>query len=266
MVTTTKPLELEIVDSVAVYTLNRPEKLNAMNGEVFELFLEYLERCREPDVRAILLRGKGRAFCAGDDLSGTRPPTNRPRGYGHYNPSEAFTRASPYQIWQEMRYHPKPIVAAIHGYCVAAGADLALAADFRIVADNTQFGLVYIRRALVGGTWLLEKYVGLGKATELLLTGNTWDAAEVDRWGLATKVVPLDSLEEESLAYARMLASGPTKPMGYAKEALNRGMNVDIKQGLEYMIWANGFAANSEDSKEGRASFLEKREARFTGL
>jgi enoyl-CoA hydratase/carnithine racemase len=165
----------------------------------------------------------------------------------------------------EIRRMPKPVIAAVHGYALGAGCDVSMACDFRIVADNARFGLVFVRRGITGGTWMIQKHIGLAKATELLFTGEQFDATTAQQLGLVTKLVPLESLEEESLAFAAKMAAGPTKAIGFIKAALNRGMNVDVDQGMELNIAAQTLASQTEDSKEGRAAFQQRRDPVFQG-
>jgi enoyl-CoA hydratase/carnithine racemase len=259
----------ELEDGVGVITLNRPDKRNALNLDMFDHIRDALEACRGPACRAVVLQGAGPSFCAGDDISpggfGSGDQRARFGGYGHRNPSDYFAHPGPYWLVQALRFFPKPVVAGIQGHCAAIGADLALACDFRVAADDCRLSWPYAKLGMVGGTWLLERYVGLGRATELLLTGDQVDAATAHTWGLVTKVTPPERRVDETRALAARLADGPTKALGYTKEALNRGMNADLVAALEYMIWANGFSANASDRAEGIHAFLEKRPPRYTG-
>jgi len=266
--TATAPITFQQSDSVGIITLNRPEKLNAMNREVFEGFLDYLDQCREPSIRSIVIRGEGRAFCAGDDIGTVqqRDESGLPiGGYGSEHPRETIRRASPYRVTTEIYRHPKPVIAAVHGYTLAMGCEVALASDFRIVAEGTTFGIVNIRTGGVGGVWLLEKYVGLGKAKEFILTGDYWDVDQAEQMGLVTRRVPREDLDATALAYAERFVDLPTKVVGYAKAAIHHSMNVDIEDGHEQMIFANSLAVRTEDRAEGRLSFVEKRKPRYTG-
>ncbi|ALJ21902.1 enoyl-CoA hydratase/isomerase family protein [Microbacterium sp. No. 7] len=259
----------ETVGAVGVITLNRPEKLNALTLRMFAMMQDMLEECRSSRIRAVVFQGAGRAFTAGDDVSaeGFRAGAEERRhgDYGQNAPSSFFTHPGPYGLWRDIRFFPKPVIAAVQGHCAGAGADIALACDLRVAADDVKLSFPYAKLGLVGGTWLLEKYVGLGLATELLLTGRLVEAEEAKRLNLVTSVTTPEELHAEALRLAQSLAEGPTKAYGYTKEALNRGMNADIQQGLEYMLWANGFAVNARDYAEGRAAFVEKRPARYTG-
>ncbi len=254
--------------AIGVITLNRPEKLNAMNHEVFEGFLDYLEQCRDPSVRAIVIRGEGRAFCAGDDIGSIRPTDAMGGpigGYGTEHPRETIHRASPYRVTTEIYRHPKPVIAAVHGYTLAMGCEVALASDFRIVAEGTTFGIVNIRTGGVGGVWLLEKYVGLGKAKEFILTGEYWDVDQAEQMGLVTRRVDREDLDAAAIAYAERFLDLPGKVVGYAKAAIHHSLHVDIEDGHEQMIFANSLAVRTEDRAEGRRSFVEKRKPRYTG-
>ena len=246
-------------------TLNRPESLNAINSDLATEFIDALDECSaDEDIRAVLIRGAGRAFCAGDDVGGHRPREPRP-SRPISDPITGRKRPGYWRLMGEIRRLPKPVIAAVHGYALGAGCDVAMACDFRIVADNARFGLVFVKRGITGGTWMIEKHLGLAKATELLFTGEQFDALEAQRLGLVTKLVTPEALDEESLAYANKLASGPTKAIGFIKAALNRGMNVDVNQGMELNITAQNLASQTEDVKEGRLAFQERRDPVFQG-
>jgi 2-(1,2-epoxy-1,2-dihydrophenyl)acetyl-CoA isomerase len=252
--------------AVGVITLDRPDKLNALTLPMFEAVARALAEFREPECRAVLIRGEGRAFCAGDDIDPDRFRDGHAYPfYGQAAPSGYFDGPNPYWLWKALRSYPKPVVAALHGHCSGAGADIALACDLRVAAPDTRLGFPYIRLGYVGGTWLLAKYVGLGRASEILLTGDDVDAATALEWGLVNRVVDPGNLDAEAMALATRLAEGPTRTIGYTKEALNRGLTADLQQGLEYMVWANGFAANTQDRAEAAAAFAERRPPRFTG-
>jgi enoyl-CoA hydratase/carnithine racemase len=261
-----QPIIFEKLDALGMITLNRPEALNAINRPLAAAFVDSLEECAaDDDIRAVVIRGSGRAFCAGDDIGGRNPSGPRPESTGPVDPSRTIVRPAYYRIIREIRALPKPVVAAVHGYALGAGCDTALASDFRVAAEGTQFGLVFVKRGIIGGTWMIQQHVGLAKATELLLTGEMFGVDEAQELGLVNKVVPPAELESASIEYASKLASGPTKTMGFIKMALNRGRHVEIDRGLEYQVFAQNMATQTEDVAEGRLAFRERREPQFRG-
>lgn len=258
-------LKFDVHESIATLTLNRPDKLNAINDELATALVEALQEARKDDVvRAVVLKGEGRAFCSGDDIGGSddghrinTAPSDPGTIVGLETAYPSFLRT--------IRHLPKPVIASLHGYAVGAGCDIALASDFRIAAEGTKMGLVFITRAIAGGAYLAARYVGLGKATELLLTGEMFDVRDAEKWLMVNQVVPGDQLESVTYDWARKMALGPTKAIGYLKYALNRGLTADLEQGLEYGAMANIMSSFTEDSKEGRQAFIERRPSRFSG-
>ncbi len=251
----------ETKGAIATITLNRPERLNAVNAQLVEDVCQAIEEVRIDDgLRALVVKGAGRAFCAGDDLL---------RGEEHTGPRDFQTtlrRRYP-RIVLELLTLRKPVVAAVHGYAVGAGLDIALACDFRIATEDTQMAAIFVKRGLGGGCcYLLPRYVGLGKATELLFTGDFIDAREAERLGLVNRVVPREALESTVQEWAERFAKGPTKSYALIKTARNRGLGEDPSKGLEWQAMGNWELALIEyDSDEGARAWREKREPRFEG-
>lgn len=246
---------------IATITLNRPERLNAINRAVVGDVTAALEDCRtDHKVRAIVLKGAGRAFCAGDDVKG-----DPNQGWSPPDIQERL-RTGYLKIMQELFSLRKPTIAQIHGYACGAGLDLSLACDFRIIASDARLAAIFVKRGLGGGgCYLLPRYVGLGKATEMLFLGEWMTAEEALRWGIAYRVVPVEELAKTVQEFAERLASGPTRSYALIKTARNQGLGVDYLRGFEYQAYANGELILSEDAKEGPAAFREKREPVFTG-
>jgi 2-(1,2-epoxy-1,2-dihydrophenyl)acetyl-CoA isomerase len=254
-------LRVEVAESVATLTLDRADALNSLTIPLKEELLATFRRLgRERDVRAIVLTGAGRAFCAGQDLrerleSGAAPLATELRE--RYNP-----------IILAMRTIEKPIVGAINGVAAGAGASLAFACDIRIAAEGASFLLAFGRIGLVpdsGATWFLPRLVGPAKAAELALTGESLSAADAERFGLVAKVVASESLLEESRALAMRLASGAPRAVALTKRALNRSWDATLQESLEYEAWLQGIAGATDDHREGLAAFVEKRPPRFSG-
>jgi enoyl-CoA hydratase/carnithine racemase len=225
------------------------------------VLLDALERAAEdPDVRVVVLTGTGRAFSAGDDVvSMGELPEPLPAG-------ESPIRHMQQRLMRRWFWLRKPTIAAIRGRCHGIGHDLALAADFRVVARDAVFGDMRARRAVPigsGGTYLLPLLVGLPTATRLLLTGDTIDAEEVDRLGLATRLVESDALEDATAELAASLAAAPTKALGIMKLELRRNLSASFDEALEQeLAWLN---EPVEDRAEGLASFAERRDPVYTG-
>lgn len=253
-------VRLEIDDGLAIVTLDRANKLNALYPEMILRLVDVIEEVRRDNkVRAMVLRGEGRAFCAGDDLA--------PEDRFKYGPPDLQTRMRtgfPRAVLDMIQLR-KPIVGIVQGYAVGAGLDLALACDFRFSDPQTRYGAVYVNRGLGGGsTYLLPKYVGFGRATELLLLGRFIEMEEALRLGLVTEVVPKEQLEEKAMALARKLAKGPTQAYGAVKNARNQGLGLDPVKGFEAQILANVELMFHKDAREGPRAFKEKRDPKFT--
>jgi 2-(1,2-epoxy-1,2-dihydrophenyl)acetyl-CoA isomerase len=211
-------------------------------------------------VRCVVLRGEGKSFCAGDDL--------HPEDRFKYGPPDMHTRLKmgyP-RLVSDLLQLRKPVVAMVRGYAVGAGFDLALACDFRIASPDAKMAAIFVRRGLGGGcAYLLPRYVGFGKATELLLLGEMVDADEGLRLGLLTRVVPADRLEAETYEFAGRLAKGPTQSIGAIKNARNQGLGCDPVKGLEWLVIGEAENMFFKDAREGPRAFVERREPNFTG-
>jgi 2-(1,2-epoxy-1,2-dihydrophenyl)acetyl-CoA isomerase len=245
-------------------TLNRPEKLNAFNAEMHLLLRKALERAAdEPEVRAVLLTGAGRGFCAGQDLSerdvspGAAPIDLSASLGSYYNP-----------LVRRLRELPKPVVCAVNGVAAGAGANIALACDIVIAARSASFIESFSRIGLVpdaGGTWFLPRLVGKARAMGLALLGEKLSAEQAAQWGLIWKVVDDASLPQEAASLCRSLAEGPTKGYGLIKRAMHAssGHSLDAQLDLERDLQRE--AGYSEDYREGVTAFKEKRPPRFKG-
>jgi enoyl-CoA hydratase/carnithine racemase len=253
-------VRLDIDGAVATVTLDRPQKLNALYPEMILRLVEVIEQVRrDKSARVMVLRGEGRAFCAGDDLA--------PEDRFKYGPPDLQTRMRtgfPRAVLDLLTLR-KPVVGIVQGYAVGAGLDLALACDFRFSDPQARYGAVYVNRGLGGGsTYLLPRYVGLGRATELLLLGRYVEMEEAQRLGLVTEVVPKESLEERAYALAHKLAKGPTQAYGAIKNARNQGLGLDPVKGFEAQILSNVELMFHKDAREGPRAFKEGREPNFT--
>ena len=252
-------------NAIATIYLNRPEKLNALNSRPFQELTEAIrEISTDSTVKVVVITGKGRAFCAGGDLEWV---LNQVVTLDDASKIRSVFRGL-HELLLLMRRMEKPIIAAVNGSAVGAGCDLAMACDIRIAADTALFGEVYARVGVLadtGGTYFLPRLVGVGKACELIFTGDTIDAKEAEHIGLVNKVVPLDKLEETTMELAARLANGPTIAIGLAKTLIYRGLNLDLDTALDEVVNAVAICFKTKDLKEGAAAFLEKRRPVFTG-
>jgi len=253
-------LGYEVADGICTISIRRPDKLNALLPDMILVMSDLIERARRDEkVRVVVLRGEGTSFCAGDDL--------HPEDRFKYGPPDLHTRLKmgyP-RLVNDLMQLRKPVVAMMRGYACGAGFDIALACDFRIAAPDTRMAAIYVRRGLGGGaTYLLPRFVGLGKATELLLLGSWIEAEEALRLNLLTRVVPEDQVEAETYALAAKLAKGPTQAIGAIKNARNQGLGLDPVKGLEAQILCNVELMFHRDAREGPRAFLQRREPNFT--
>ncbi|MGB2694846.1 MAG: enoyl-CoA hydratase [Dehalococcoidia bacterium] len=270
-------------DGVALITLNRPDSLNAMGGKLMPMLADYLKQCQwDKEVRAVVLTGAGRAFCAGGDVKGMgrRDAPNaeggapaagngeQPSIIGAMDDAVAALRESQFSTSYVLHTMPKPTIAMVNGYAVGAGLSLALACDLRIASDQAKFGTAFRNVGLsgdYGGSYFMTRLVGIGKARELYFTADMLDAQEAHRVGIANRVVAHDKLAEETLALAAKLASGPTGTFARMKANLNMSQQLDLKSLLDYEALHMRLSGMSNDSREAVRAFIEKRDAKFSG-
>ena len=254
----------EVADGVATITLVRPEVLNSFNRPMARRLQQALDAAAGEDgIRAVLLTGAGRAFCAGQDLAEAMPPDDSPAP-----PIETIVRESYNPIVRRLREIEKPVVCAVNGVAAGAGANIALACDFVLAAEQASFVQAFSKIGLIpdsGGTFLLPRLVGLARATALTMLGEKLTAADALALGLIYRVVPGESLLEEARTLARRLAAMPTRGLGLTKRALNAGLTNDLATQLEVEAELQGEAGRTADYREGVGAFLEKRAARFVG-
>lgn len=251
----------EAKDGVATLTLNRPDVFNSLNDALAEEVLDALKQvAKDASVRALLVTGAGKAFCAGQDLKSLSDVGSRSISEHldlTWNP-----------IVRRLRELEKPSVAAINGVAAGAGCSLALACDLRVASEAASLRVVFSRVGLVpdsGATWALPRLVGMGKALELAYLAEPVDAQSALQLGLVNRVVPADRLLEEAGALARRLAEGPTLAYGLTKRAMNRASTMAFHEALEYEAMLQDVAGRSADHTEGVRAFIEKRPARFEG-
>jgi enoyl-CoA hydratase/carnithine racemase len=249
---------------VRILTLDRPEAMNALTLAGMRELGERLEAAAaDPQARAVVLTGAGRAFSAGGDARFLLEIPSM---------SDEAIREVVYATFQRpiraMRSMDKIVIAAVNGAAVGAGCELALAADLRIASDHARLGEVWIRIGCVpalGGMYLLPRIVGLGRATELILTGEVIDADEAHRIGLVNAVVPADGLLETAVAQARALAAGPGRALAAAKAAINRGLGSTLWNELDATVADQLACFRTKDFAEGVRALADRRAPRFAG-
>ena len=249
---------------IATITLDRPEALNALTFEVYrELTALLADIAVRGDVRVVVITGAGRAFCTGGDVREIIGELLKRAPAALLD----FTRMTCDLVWA-MRALPQPIVASLNGTVAGAGAAIALAADIRIAAENAKIAFLFVKVGLagadMGSAFLLPRVVGLGRAAELLMTGEFIDAHEAHRIGLYNRVVPASQLASETEEVVRKLAAGPAAGLARTKDALNREMHMDLRTALGHEAVVQAALMQGADFHEGFRAFIEKRPPRFT--
>lgn len=253
-------------NAVCRLILNRPQRLNALNVRLGVELLDALEACdRDAEIRAVVLTGAGRAFCAGDDLRGMSEPGEPEHRFA--DPIKQYVQGAGRWplIIARIRALSKPVIAMINGHAHGAGFNLALGCDLRVIADNATLSIPFSKRGIGTGTNLLQQFVGIGKAMEWALLAPTLSAQEAERWGLVNRVVALDRLEEETLAIVRQLAEGPTLVLAYTKSAIVNGWETSPEVAYRSQGQAVILSQQTEDLAEGIRAFREKRPPEFRG-
>jgi enoyl-CoA hydratase len=246
--------------AIATVQLNRPQKKNALNSELrreMEEALRVIER--DTSLKVVIVTGGEEIFCAGADIGEIKEATTAEANYKH---------AREFQLlFDQIESLPQPVIAAVSGYALGGGCELALACDFRIASEGARFGLPEIKIGAFpggGGTQRLPRLIGAAKAKEMIFTGDPISADQALSLGLVVKVVPKDKLTEEAKGLAAKLAVLPRLAMEASKRVINKGLEMDLASGLELEARCFGNLATSHDLKEGILAFLEKRKPNFT--
>ena len=248
-------------ENIGVLTINRPQRMNAISNELTSELKKFLDEIENDDeLRVLVITGAGdKAFVAGADISelvdrdaliGRRVSRQR---------QEIFSRIENLHV---------PAIAAINGYALGGGLELALACSIRVCSDKAQFGAPEVKLGIIpgdGGTQRLPRLVGLGRAMEMILTGDFIDAEEAYRIGLVNKIVPHEELMEKAMELAKKIASRPPLAVRYAKETVNRSLEGSTVSGFALESFLHALSCTTEDKKEGVSAFLEKRKGKFKG-
>src|SRR5690348_1697312 len=244
--------------AVQTITLNRPEKMNAFTRGLHGELREALKQARDPEVRAVVITGAGRAFCAGQDLT----------EFGETGDIGGALRDTYHPNILAIRALEKPVIAAVNGACAGAGLSLACACDIRIAADNAAFVPGFIGIGLIpdaGGTYFIHRLLGASRAFEWMSSNRRLTAAEAHAWGLVSEVVEADALPARAAELAALYAELPTRGIGLTKRLFDHADTATLDEQLEMEAQLQGAAAQTSDFREGVAAFLEKRPPRFTG-
>lgn len=252
-------------DSIFEIILNRPDKRNAINAELFAAFdTAVIQANRTPGIRAVLIRGEGKAFSAGIDVSSLMGLADR---YGLHWQQHMRSITDDFQaVLNRLERLEVPTIALLHGYCLGMAMELALACDIRIAAEGTRLGLPETRLGLipdVGGTTRLVRLIGPGRAKELIFTGRQIDAAQAEKWGIVNYAVPVDNLKAKGLELAAEINLAAPLAVGMAKRVID-GL-ADIDRGLMLEGWAQSQLISSADFMEGAQSFMLRRKPAFKG-
>lgn len=254
-----QPILYALEDGVAIITLNRPDRLNALSPALLVAFSAALDRAIEEGARCLLFRGEGRAFSSGGDLvsEGGMPDDLGQLLEDYYNP-----------LVRKIAAMPVPVVSAVQGAAAGAGCSVALTADFTLAGRSAFFVLAFANIGLVpdaGATWLVAKALGRARAMEMAVLGGKIPAEQAADWGLIYRVVDDEALADEALALAKRLAAGPSIAIGMIRKAVNAALDSSLDDVLDRERTDQRIAGRTEDAREAIAAFGEKRKAVFKG-
>lgn len=253
---------VERLDRVAVVTLNRPESLNALSNDLLSLLLAALENLSEAEeVRTVVITGGPSVFAAGADLK------QLAEQLGTEATLTAFLQAR-FRLWERLRGLQKPLIAAVSGYALGAGCELALACDLIVASESARFGQPEVNLGLLpgaGGTQRMARALGKARAMEVVLTGRMLTAYEAQRLGLVNRVVPVELLKEEAVALAQEIAAKPPIAARVARTAVLKAFETTLEDGLEYERQSLTELLATEDAQEGIRAFIERRPPTYRG-
>lgn len=248
-------------ENIGILTINRPQKMNALTNELMSELKQLLEEIeKDQELRVLIVTGSGdKAFVAGADI---KELVDRDALMGRRVSCERQ------EIFSRLENLPVPSIAAVNGYALGGGLELALACSIRVCSEKAQFGAPEVKLGIIpgdGGTQRLPRLVGQGRAMEMVLTGDFIDAQEAFRIGLANKIIPHEELMEKTMELAQKIASRPPLAVKYAKEAVNRSQEGSGTAGFALESYLHALSCTTEDKKEGVNAFLEKRKGQFKG-
>lgn len=253
------PLENLILDkdeNIAIVTFNRPDAMNALNNQTRAEFGQVMKELEEDDsIRVIILTGAGKSFVAGSDIK-------------EFNQTTPYAAHNIQRLGQICENMPKPVIAAVNGFCLGGGCEIAMGCDIIIASEKAKFGQTEANVGVIpggGGTQRLPRLVGACRAKELIFTADIIRAEEADRIGLVNKVVPMDELMDAAKEMAKKIATKSPAVLKLAKQAINRGMSTSLESGLAYEREMYSISLSLEDKTEGVNAFIEKRSPVFKG-
>lgn len=243
-------------ENIAIITFNRPDAMNALNNQTRAEFREAIAAVAADDeVKVLILTGSGRAFVAGSDIK-------------EFNQTSAYDAHNIQRLGGLVEKLDKPVIAAVNGYCLGGGNEIAMGCDIIIASEKAKFGQTEINIGIIpggGGTQRLPRLIGVYRAKELIYTGDIIDADEAYRLGLVNRVVPVDELMPTAKELAKKIAAKSAAALKLAKTAINHGMQTNLESGLNYEYELYSLALTLEDKAEGVSAFLEKREPNYKG-
>lgn len=253
-----KNIKTNIQDGIAIVTISRPKALNALNSETLDELVKVCNWVKtDSKIRGMIITGEGKAFVAGADIVQMKPyKSEAGRDYAGYAQS----------VFNMIEAIEKPVIAAVNGYALGGGCEIALSCDLRIASDKAVFGQPEVTLGIIpcfGGTQRLPRLIGSGRAKEMIFTGKKISAAQALEFGLVNKVVDSESLMAEALEMMNEILKVSPIGVKYAKLAINKGMDMDIMNAIEFEKDLVGLAFATEDKEEGMAAFLEKRKPEF---
>jgi len=247
---------LEKEGNIAVITFNRPEAMNALNNQTRAEFRSAIEDVATDDeIKVLILTGNGKSFVAGSDIK-------------EFNQTTPFMAHNIVRLGEMVEKMEKPVIAAVNGFCLGGGCEIAMGCDIIIASEKAKFGQTEINIGIIpggGGTQRLQRLIGACRAKELIFTGDIIRADEADRIGLVNRVVPMDELMPTAKEIAKKIATKSAAALRLAKTAINRGMQTNLESGLKYEYELYSISLSLEDKAEGVNAFLEKRAPKFVG-
>ncbi|MBI4763011.1 MAG: enoyl-CoA hydratase [Deltaproteobacteria bacterium] len=259
---------MEKANGIATMTLNRPEKLNALNMPMMdEMRAAFQDAVADEDVRLLVITGAGRGFCSGADTGGQAERAAM-RAAGQRISKNRHDQVMPVPVSVDLHKIEKPTIAAVNGVAAGLGLSLVLACDMAIATDTAKFGALWVRRGLIpdgGATYFLPKLVGKVKSLEMMLTGDIVDAKEAERIGLVSRVVTADKLMPTVNELAGKIARGPAVALEITKRAVYKGMDSNLDSAVDFELWGQHVCYLTEDHKEAIAAFQGKRDPVFKG-
>ena len=243
-------------ENIAIITFNRPEAMNALNNQTRAEFRAAIDDVAGDDaIKVLILTGSGKAFVAGSDIK-------------EFNATSPFAAHNIMRLGEMVEKLEKPVIAAVNGFCLGGGNEIAMGCDIIIASEKAKFGQTEINIGIIpggGGTQRLPRLIGVSRAKELIYTGDIIRAEEADRLGLVNRVVPMDELMPAAKELAKNIATKSAAALKLAKQAINYGMQTNLASGLKYEYEMYALSLSLEDKLEGVNAFLEKRAPKFVG-